>query len=1293
MTLLVAMVLSISVLFGPGAFIAHAANNNDWVDVADWNVTTVEITNGGFDKYSGSLPAAPDNWQGVSMTPSAPSTEVLKAGVIELTNTSFAENRDNYGLDQYFDQNSYPQTALTNKNALLINTNGLNTAYGYSSDSITVYPNAYYKLQTWIKTSDFADGSGASIAINGLADKLSYINIDSNKNPSTPPPQGSNDTFGWQRYEVYFQTGTADSITLTFSIGNGSSTADEEGGTSSGKGNPAKGYAMFADATLQNMSPLYYSKQIDIEKMANKDSDFVNKKDSGIEILGNINKKFVYDPSYKTLITDGNNQDQNLDRLSGAYIAPLLSGDSINLDKDSGWTTKGARMTTLNASVGNSNNDYGLTQNYKSPNYDTDPNVLLMSTFNPTATFEGKFDTRALSIKLQSDLTILRHEFYRLDVWYMTSNVSGGAGAYIKIDGQSNIQSDKFELKNYTKNLETRGSEETTANAYGWRLQSIYIKGSAYNDRNINVTLGLGDVDEGLASGNAMWATPTMHRITADEYNNNVGDDGFITFDNEGTTGLITDGNFNYGSQKNKDKFEYPLNPNSWQYTTAASSGNSGWSNNSVNIKDVYNGIVPTTAVSGTDPWVELNKRGIFKPSNYNNGRLPDNLMLISSSTDTAIGYRSQPFKLDTGLESAVSVTLLADTQGYGANLVLKNGNEVVSTIEKIDTNGKFKTFTFFIQNKDADLEDLSIEIWLGLGDKIANQSKLASGYIFVDNAKSVDFSEGVASQNLVGISDFDTLLKQYNDTLYNTNFSKDNLDYNLYTVKQSTFTSYDRYDTNNVRAIQNYKMTSMGGNATVNDNNSSWGVFDITTALGNSRTGAPGIVPTDWVYNENGSDVNQYIHDKTKPNYVHQIKDEDSNLINADSPYILMMRNSSPTASRLSSDIKFKTELNSYYKATIRLKADLNLNDADGNPDQNKKGLGIELNGTNFKFENIRETRNKASEGDSNWAWYKGAYQDYTFYIKTGENNPDLSIDVTLGGTKNSKEYVSGSVYIYDINFETMDSTAFNTAINQDLDYEDGFEARLENRIYADIDKGELGAPEVTNPDDSIGKINWALAPSVIFAIFLILILFIIFINGFSKKAEPQSLGAAKKAQPKKPSYDRNFAMQKAAGVAIVDTVDTYELFDDDNLFNHTEVHTAIDAENVELVEMEIEEVIYEEVPNEEAFVSPTHTETSKTETTTETASTETSTNDSTEKTLEQAIAEMQARADAQAKLESDDDYIDDDQIAIIEQLDEDYTPYIVSTTKTVKRTVKRTVLVAKKVKKENEFKDGFED
>ncbi|MCL1945361.1 MAG: hypothetical protein FWF56_06135 [Firmicutes bacterium] len=1244
LTLLVAIVLSLTILVTPTTFGIARAANNDWTETTDWGFKNIEIANGSLESHSGNLPASPDSWENISLSPTAPNNDIIKAGVIELTNSSYAANRDNYEMDDWFDQNTFPQTPLTNKNVLLLNTNGLNTAYGYKSTTLDISTDSFFRLTTYVRTGDFVAGTGAAISINGLKDTVSFVGINTYGS--------STSNHDWVQYAIYFQTGKSNSIDLTLSVGHGN---QPENDTNENKYKdlaftPANGYAMFGGLNLQKLSPELYNKLVD-DSIPTVESNHVQIKDKSVEIWGQISRNFAYDPSFRTQITPNTTQPNIVDK-KGAYIAPVI--DENGKFNDTQWKKFGARIFEQTASIGNPNNNFGLTQHYRSPNFLTDSTVLLMSSYDPLVG-SGEFSTRAINVTLKDKLTILRQEYYRMDIWVNTQSVSDGVGAYIHIGGESNVSANDWKQDVFKKNIVSSDSVDT----YGWSLQSVFFKGSTINDKKVEISFGLGHEEEGEAKGVAMFTNPTMHSLTASEFatqtsvseeeeNTNT----IITFDEESESSKITNGNFN--SIQPEDVLKYPSPASSWEYITPSTSSTTGWSNNAVNTDNVLHGIVPTTPVSDNlDPWNKLKNRGISKPTSHPSGKVPDNLMLISSLSNTAYGFKSNQFSFDADTNGAIQTTLLSQTNGYGANLVLKKGSTIISTIENINTNGKFETFTFFVQADSSEMSELTLEIWLGLGDNNTNNSKLANGYVFVSNAQTADFDASLRTTgyDLGSVSDFDTLINHYSTVLQQAIVLNDFPKYNVYTQKTDTFISFDRYDTRNLRQLYQWTHSSLGGNSTINNNNSRWGVFDIATARGNDQVGNTELIPTNWIpnpdYSALGNNVPKFIVDNTLPNFVHQTRDSDNTLQESTNPYVMMLRHTQPTASKLSSNIKFSTSENSYYKVAIKLKADLTALTDDA------IGLGIQLNGTDFKFSDIRDTRQKASSSDSAYkGWWADEYKEFIFYVKTSTEVPKLSIDITLGGSSHSREYAIGTVYVNDITYETMTANDFEKAISNDLDYEEYFEHRLEHRIYADIDLGVPGPPPSPDLSTGVGSINWALLPSVLFAIFLILILFIIFINGFSKRAE---INVAAKPKPKKLSYDRNQAVQKSLGTATVDAIDSYELFDDDNLTKN-EVATTQDP-SLEYEEVEIQEEIF------------------------------------VEEELE--VEELNFEEEATEEQRNSTEINEEDQIAIIQQLDEEYDDeFVAPTTRTVKQTITRTVLVPKKTpKSKNDFEDGFDD
>ncbi|MDR3021080.1 MAG: hypothetical protein LBU60_00135 [Clostridiales bacterium] len=1224
----------------PSTSVSIAKSNFD--DSPDYSRIDLSIANSNFETDSTTLPANAESWTASALSNSTNSQNII-SGILQNTSDSFARNKRNYGLDKYTEyDHTYPKTPFgeintpgTSKSSLFINTNGLNTAYGYQSSQLDFAANSFYLLSVWVRTGDFAAYTGASITLDGLEDQLSFVNINTYN-----PFATQDNNYNWREYRFFVQTGfMGASARLVLGVGSGDFNGNPNGFAQ------ARGYAMFANAQAWQLSPInFFNQTNDRQNIATLDN-FSSVNDR-VNIAGTTHS-FLYNPTSRRTINTVN-KDNEIEIKKGAALAPLLVDGRINNqigfnghDRQAAWTSYGANQTIWNGATPISDNPFNLPSNPFSPDLTQSTDVLLMSTWNSAT---NKFDNRVMYDK-SHDLEILQHQYYLFSVWVRPMDVSNGIGAYIEVSGQNNVDADSYELSVFDREISATENSST----YNWVKREFYIQGSAINNRTINITLGLGHQIHGSASGNVLWANPIMESISYEQFASNYEKGTVVTFDEENATN-ISNGNFNNAGYF--ERYQYPLAPADWEYVEPEFSNTAGWSNAPVDTMHSISGIVPVGGIVGGENFLRhyhqqklTNPRytNIIMPNNFTSIVPPNNLMYMYSPTPTAYGFRSIPFDMSTegGETKAIQVSLLVqDMQGYGANLVLRNNDNIVSTIEQIrDTGDNFKTFTFFVETGNNVLENLTLEVWLGLGDGIANTTKLSSGHVWINVADKVELEEGLLSQRqfLSGITTFDELVTRYSNLLKSTTA----LPFSVYTNTRHTFLSFDKYTHQLLKQTSDYNLSSLGSPAVVDSSNTRMGVFHITDALGNSTFGGNDLIPTNWVPNPNASanSTVQYIRDTNLSQYRHDI--------NNDYPYVLMMQNTSPTASSLTSPIDFKTEANSFYRVSVKLKA--NLDDLKSSDD--KIGLGIKLGGTDFAFADIKDTRDILdSENRDYLGWWNDSYKTYEFLVSTGSKSPNLSVEFTLGGFGHSREYVAATVYINDIQFETLESTEFDAAINKidfdaQADYIEGGILTVGNTyassLYADLEKGILD-PKPPTEESTAGTINWWLVPSILFAIVIVLLFIIIILNYATKRSEAKS-NPTPVIVPKRVDYDRNVAMRKATLTEQEYDLDSvYDLFDEDRpILQKTKVSKKLEKSEVEYEEVQIIEEVEVEVPQEEII----------------------------------------------QEIKSDDE----EQGAVITQLDDYYSPTKkILTKQTVVKTVKRPVI---KSKDTNDFIDSFDD
>ncbi|MCL2599058.1 MAG: hypothetical protein FWD76_04010, partial [Firmicutes bacterium] len=505
----------------------------------------------------------------------------------------------------------------------------------------------------------------------------------------------------------------------------------------------------------------------------------------------------------------------------------------------------------------------------------------------------------------------------------------------------------------------------------------------------------------------------------------------------------------------------------------------------------------------------------------------PHNMFMLYSKDATAYALAgpTDGFNVLVDAPKALQVSLYADTVGYGANILVRDNtnHRILATIEQIkSTNGEFKTYTVYLQSDNVNtMDNVTVEVWLGMGDNNNNQSKLSSGTVFVSKIALVDFADAVKGQTNQDGTDvtFENKLQEYRTAL-ELGFDK-KLDYALYSSISDNIMFFDRYQLDapfhgDLKTPYNHSMTSAGGSAPVNQDNTTMGVFNgrnlSTDGVSN------GFAPTDFYYN-------------------------------SENPFGIYMSLNTPTAAKLSPQRRYNLEASSYYKITARINADLTALDNKDNLwgddiATESKGLGISLDGTNFAFTDIRDTRPQYAAGDNNYQWQKGGFKDFTFYVATNDST-NLSLSYTLGGTDNRKQWAVGSVYLAGSSATPIDKAIYDRETS-DIDSDNP----LENRIKADL------GIVVNKPDDNTNQsntpnsqLNAIVIPSVLFAVALIIAIVGVLMRKLSHRTTVITKPLA--GANEKPSYDRSNAvlnsMEPVAEIQSNDLSNAHNAFDDD--------------------------------------------------------------------------------------------------------------------------------------------------
>ena len=126
----------------------------------DYGIDDVDISNSDFGEFSGDMPASPTSWTAGTLGGTLEGSTV--DGVVDLDPSAFngAETLKNYRLDIYDEFSlGIPLSPFgrtggnflgSDSNALMINSAGSEVAYGYTSSSISLSANSYYKISAWV---------------------------------------------------------------------------------------------------------------------------------------------------------------------------------------------------------------------------------------------------------------------------------------------------------------------------------------------------------------------------------------------------------------------------------------------------------------------------------------------------------------------------------------------------------------------------------------------------------------------------------------------------------------------------------------------------------------------------------------------------------------------------------------------------------------------------------------------------------------------------------------------------------------------------------------------------------------------------------------------------------------------------------------------------------------------------------------------------------------------------------------------------------------------------------------
>ena len=909
--------------------------------------------------------------------------------------------------------------------------------------------------------------------------------------------------YGWRKYTFFIATSPLGSKTLSLSLGVGDEYSDDKTSVS----NYATGYAFFDMVEGREIDATEFNTRVD--HLENLDAE--------------TQKYFkVIDLSLKTAFANDSEKEAfAFDYDNWEYIGYT---DGANIGVVSGETSEGlpqyglddAPQTSVGKFPADSNGEYVAANEYLK-------NLLIISSYSNTEDDVKNYAEVYRGVKSATRLSVPMFSYRRLSVWVKTDGVSDTSGADIVLKTNKLVKGGKEnEYKEFV--IENITGDENAVSRHGWKEYAFYIQGSSIEDYDFELMLRLGSSETDKAHGTVLFNNIRFDSLTGAEFSDNSANGTVVSIDEtfaDNDSGVTNGAFFLAGDY---DEYKYPLAPASWTKVTASDAKWDGYSQNDsyCDYDNVISGIVPTEKDFVGDMYKDLIGYGITNPRRGEKG----NLLVISSKNPTAIGYRSSDITLTANTANRLTVTLNAKiTGGYGANLILKSGSKVISTIENIKTTNGFETFTFYVEGAAAD-KTVSVELWLGMLDRDKNNnSKLSGGTVFFSQVSFAALADGES---------YATFKAKYESDVSSGLRIKSA----AYTFKAEDFTAYDHYDNKVVKYPYNWKLTA-GGNANVDG--VVYGIFDSTN------------IPAG--------------------NY--EIPETFENSENTANNGVLYLHNVSPTASRLTLDNGFTIAASTYYKLSVTLKVDL----GSGN-EQTAVGAGVELTSTDFKFENILSTRTVTDQTVDN-----ETFKTFEFYILGGAEEKTVSVAITLGGAEYPNQHCSGRVYVNDVTFTEIDNVQYDDTV-KDLSDPDAktiiVKETEKNKTYAI--KADLSTPassdDATTEPSAKPSFNWWLVPSILFAVALLIAIVGIVVRRISESRSKKHVNVEKVS-----GYDRKNTLNRfhnenadkdGAVKAQRNDEKSYSEFDDDKLT----AESPAEPKTHKAEEVPVSEETQEEVP-----------------------------------------------------------------------------------------------------------------
>ncbi|MBP5648961.1 MAG: hypothetical protein J6X29_03055 [Clostridia bacterium] len=1174
---------------------------------AAFSKTSMSLTNGSFGDTEGSgIIAQPASWSGAVLGENASKGSTLD-GVIDLSPDKFNtyEVQDAVKLNMYDDNKesipkSSPASPSDENKVLMINTNNANVAYGFTSYSLTLEANSFYKFSIWVRTGEFSEG-GASITLNGLKNNVCINDINTQTYLRNVGYTGDfrdintneDRKFGWVNYAFFIETSTMydSSVSITLGVGNNYSFEDKFG-VSHQLRNTAQGYALFDEVSVYKYAPTDFDRE---RSLADKKKQFVNPHKEADSYYTNENETILYYSESNAHLLSMDDEGNLLKPGDAGYEASEVGSFNNNA---SGWDC--ADNSSDSSLITGPFNDYADTLGLKdviaySPNGNTD-NIALFTSYDKN---RDAFRSISVGYKTRSFI-VKRQKRYKLSVWVKTV---GGKIARAAVSGYdyrganvgvspSNPEYGKGQLR-----VETDFEEGSTDNRdarNGWKEIAFFLRGSYFTDYAVQLEIWLGSKDE-KKGGVAMFDNVRIEEITNTEYMDYSGKGKPVIFDKDPEdASVFSNGSFN--ELEDHPNYNGLYNPLHWTRVIAGQDETDGMSTIVPNdsIEDyVVSGVVSSDAhnvtVSSSKTYTSFEEK-VIPINTHKYSDTVSNMLMIKADESTlpdsytegvAVGYRSANFGVGSDSIYKIEVTLCAETEGYGASIVLKDENSILTSIENItSTGGKYNTYTFMIQTGDQSLTNPRVEIWLGLYDKINNRQKLSRGTVFVDSVsieeltisvtaakeeeeekdendarpKVKELTEEEKQQNLNALALF-----QEQSQIYITDPKNGKVA--IYSNVVDNLYAFDTYSPDFVKTPYNFSLT------TNNEGAVTYGIFDGTAVQSNGDTpDAHAGLYWNGGYSHNG----------------------------APDKYALIIKNNVPTYSNVKSKIRYTLKSGYYYKFSIIAKISVPGDQASTNYKGAYMSLVGETDGTTYALSDMRSTATVTTisgETDN----FESDFKVFTVYLKASgevaeeaekQTKQNFSIEFGIGGQQ-IDQYAKGTFIIAGIAVE--ESTNAEAEEAQKLMDASGTD-RTPYAVFINLSSTETEEENKDKEDENKCDMSnsWYIYSSILLVVALLVAGIALLVRHFAIKRK--RIGT--EVESSRLSYDRDYTLVKQHNILHNDeeTIDelsrkeTYDLFDED-LEREIAERKRLEKENEELSEEFAafipEDTVIDEVPS----------------------------------------------------------------------------------------------------------------